>query len=134
MNDSERMIVAARACLGTPFHHQGRASGIGLDCIGLVIIALTAAGIPVRDHTDYGCRPDGKSLVAALIDHGAESVDDIQAGDVLLFRYDQQPQHAALATGSDMMIHSFAPAGKVIETSIGDYWKRRLTGIYRFKV
>ena len=65
-------------------------------------------------------------------DHGAAQVDDIQAGDVLVFRYDKQPQHVALASSPETMIHSFAPAGKVVETSIGDYWKRRLTGIYRF--
>jgi hypothetical protein len=70
--------------------------------------------------------------VQALEQHGAALVDDIRAGDVLLFRYDRQPQHVALATSGDTMIHSFAPAGKVVETSIGDYWQRRLTGIYRF--
>lgn len=129
---SEIMIAAARTCSGTPFHHQGRSIGIGLDCIGLVVVALRAAGITVHDRSDYGRRPDGKSLRAALQEHGAQSVEEIKAGDILLFRYDGQPQHVALATGSDMMIHSFAPAGKVVETSIGDYWKRRLTGIYRF--
>ncbi|MFA4994212.1 MAG: NlpC/P60 family protein [Bdellovibrionales bacterium] len=129
---STRMIAAARACLGTPFHHQGRAPGIGLDCIGLVIVALKATDFPVHDRTDYARRPDGKSLIAALNEHGAKLVDEIQAGDILLFRYDRQPQHVALASSAETMIHSFAPAGKVVETSIGDYWKRRLTGIYRF--
>ena len=132
MNENERMIAAARACLGTPFHHQGRAPGVGLDCIGLVIVALRAVGITVRDRADYGRRPDGKSLVAALQEHGAKQVAEINAGDILLFRYDGQPQHVALATGADTMIHSFAPAGKVVETNIGSYWKRRLTGVYRF--
>jgi len=127
------MIDAVRACIDTPFHHQGRAPGVGLDCIGLVIVALRAACVAVQDRTDYGRRPDGKSLVAALEDHGAVAVNDWQAGDVLLFRYDRQPQHVALATSTDTMIHSFAPAGKVVETLIGDYWKRRLTGVYRFK-
>ena len=55
------MIASARACIGTPFHHQGRAIGIGLDCIGLIVVALTAAGFSVRDRSDYGRRPDGKS-------------------------------------------------------------------------
>lgn len=68
----------------------------------------------------------------ALTDHGAKLVSDIQAGDVLLFRYDQQPQHVALATSVETMIHSFAPAGQVVETSIGAYWYRRLVGVYRF--
>jgi cell wall-associated NlpC family hydrolase len=137
MNDtavdrSAVMIAAARSCLGTPFHHQGRAPGIGLDCIGLIVVALRAAGATVHDRTYYGRRPDGHSLIEALKAHGAKTFDGIRAGDVLLFRYDGQPQHAALATGPDSMIHSFAPAGKVIETSIGPYWKKRLTGVYGF--
>lgn len=126
------MLAATRACIGTPFHHQGRTAGSGLDCIGLVVIGLRAAGILVRDKTDYGRRPDGKSLAEALLSHGAVLVDAMRAGDIVLFRYDGQPQHVALATSDTTMIHSFAPAGKVVETSIGDYWLRRLVGIYRF--
>ena len=56
------MIATARACAGTPFHDQGRAPGVGLDCIGLIVIAMRAAGFAVHDRTDYGRRPDGKSL------------------------------------------------------------------------
>jgi cell wall-associated NlpC family hydrolase len=128
----DAMIAAARKCIGTPFHHQGRKPGVGLDCIGSIVIALQAVGISVHDRTDYGRRPDGKSLITALEEHGAKAVQDIQAGHILLFRYDHQPQHVALATGPDSMIHSFAPAGKVVETTIGDYWKRRLVGVYRW--
>jgi len=133
MSDSVKtMIDAARACIGTPFHHQGRVPGVGLDCIGLVVAALKAAGVSVRDRTDYARRPDGKSLVAALEDHGAVRADTIRAGDVLVFRYDRQPQHVALATSDVTMIHSFAPSGNVVETSLGAYWKRRVCGICRF--
>lgn len=126
----QSLITTARTCLGTPFHHQGRLPGVGLDCIGLIVVALKAVGIEVRDRTDYSPRPDGKSLIAALIDHGAVPKSEIEAGDILVFRYDNQPQHVALATSDDSMIHAFAPAGEVVETLIGDYWKRRLVGIY----
>jgi NlpC/P60 family putative phage cell wall peptidase len=129
---TEQMIAAARKCLGTPFHHQGRRPRLGLDCIGLIVVALRAAGFDVRDRTDYARRPDGRSLIAALTEHGAVPASGIEAGDILLFRYDSQPQHAALATAPDRMIHSFAIAGEVVETIIGDYWRRRLNGIYRF--
>ena len=127
------MIAAARACLGTPFHHQGRLPGQGRDCIGLVVVAARAAGLAVADRADYGRRPDGGSLVEALLAHGAVHVDGpgvVRAGDILVFRYDGQPQHVALATGADAMIHSFAPAGQVVETSLGGYWRRRLAGVY----
>ncbi len=133
MNKSvETMIAAARGCLGTPFHHQGRLPRVGLDCIGLVVVALRAAGFVVRDRLDYAPRPDGVSLVRALEEHGAARVEEIEAGDVLLFRYDHQPQHVALATSGSRLIHAFAPAGRVVETEIGPYWRRRLVGVYRF--
>jgi NlpC/P60 family putative phage cell wall peptidase len=126
------LVAAARGFLGTPFHHQGRQKGMGLDCIGLVVVALRANGILVRDRMDYGRRPDGVSLIAALQEHGAARVATRQAGDVLLFRFDRQPQHVALATGEGRMIHAYAPVGRVVETEIGASWQRRLVGIYRF--
>jgi len=126
------MITAARACLGTPFHHQGRQPGLGLDCIGLIVIARRAAGYIVNDRLDYRSRPDGISLVRAIEEHGGVPVESCRAGDILVFRYDRQPQHVALATSETTMIHSFAPARYVVETTIGNYWKKRLVCIYRF--
>ena len=31
------VVAAAREWLGTPFHHQARLRGVGVDCVGLVI-------------------------------------------------------------------------------------------------
>ena len=132
MKKIEKMIETARACEGTPFHHQGRAPGLGLDCIGLIVVALQSVGVQVDDRTDYRPRPDGVSLIAALKAHGARRVETIEPGDVLVFRYDQQPQHVALAVSFNRLIHAFAPAGKVVESETGAYWLRRLVAVYRF--
>lgn len=129
--DIDALVEAARYALGTKFHHQGRTIGAGLDCIGLIVVSFLAIGRDVQDRQDYGPRPDGISLVAALEEHGAQKVNEIRKGDILLFRYDNQPQHVALATSATTLIHSFAPAGQVVETSIGRYWRSRLVGIYR---
>ncbi len=129
-----RLVEAARTCLGTPFHHQGRTPGVGLDCIGLVVVALRAVGFRVQDRQDYAPRPDGQSLEKALREHGftpLPSGEPPQPGDVLLFRYDGQPQHVALATSPTALIHAFAPAGRVVETSLGASWRRRLVGRWR---
>ena len=128
----EHMTDFARRCIGTSFHHQGRTPMAGLDCIGLVVIALRHVGIDVVDRTDYGMRPDGVSLLESITAHGAELVSSITQGDLLVFRYDHQPQHVALASSDNSLIHAFAPAGRVVESAIGAYWRRRLVGIYRF--
>jgi cell wall-associated NlpC family hydrolase len=128
---SNALVDAARACLGTPFYHQGRVAGIGLDCIGLVIFAVKHIGISVSDQQDYGREPEGERLHKALFAHGFEMVSDIAAGDVLLFRFNGEPQHVALAVSDDSMVHAYAPIGRVVETGLGETWRRRLAGIYR---
>lgn len=137
MNEASRVLVdAARSCLGTPFYHQGRAAGIGLDCIGLVIHAVKHIGIIVCDEQDYGREPQGSKLHAALINHEfiqhqPISADDVAAGDVLLFRFNGEPQHVGIAVSPKAMVHSYAPIGRVVETGLGETWLRRISGIYR---
>ena len=135
----QTVINTARSCVGTPFLHQGRNKKTGLDCIGLVVVSLEAAGLKVHDRQDYSRRPDGKSIVNALEQHNAVKIadapvscDQIQRGDLLLFSYDNQIQHIAIATSSSTIIHSYATAKKVVETDIGSYWLRRLACVYRF--
>ncbi len=132
MNEYQTSLVnTARACIGTPFYHQGRVAGIGLDCIGLVIHAVKRVGIMVEDQQDYGREPEGKKLHAALVAHGFEQVEAVTAGDVLLFRFNGEPQHVGLAVSQDVMVHAYAPIGRVVETGLGETWQRRMVGIYR---
>lgn len=129
---ADLMIAAARACRGTPFHHQGRMPQIGLDCVGLVIIALRAADIVVQDRIDYARWPVGDALAQALQAHGAQSIAALQPGAVLLFALAGQAQHVALAAAPETMIHAYAPVGRVVETQLSQIWQRRLRGIYCF--
>jgi cell wall-associated NlpC family hydrolase len=127
------MIAAARACLGTPFHHQGRLPQVGLDCIGLVVVALRASGCAVQDRLDYDRQPQGEALRHALQAHGATSIALPRAGAIALFAFAGAPQHVALCTAADMMIHAYATAGCVVETQLNAVWRRRLAGLYSFQ-
>ena len=44
---ADDIVNAARECVGTPFRHQGRVLGVGLDCAGLVLMPFSAVG-PMR--------------------------------------------------------------------------------------
>lgn len=132
MLNKEITIAAARGCIGTPFHHQGRQKGAGLDCIGLVIHALSEGGMDIADNLDYGRSPQAGKLEEALLAHGFFEVTEQQAGDVLLFRILRSPQHVGLAATESRFVHAYAPLGRVIETELGPLWQRRLCGIYRY--
>ena len=107
-------------------------AGVGLDCAGLVIIAAQAAGITLTAPAAYAYPVDGAQLIASLTSNGLRPTDTITSACLLLFQLGGQPQHLALATSATTMIHAYAPAKQVVETTIGAAWQNRLIGIYTF--
>lgn len=133
--NSDDIIKAARACLDTPFKHQGRLPGRALDCAGLIVAVAQAIGADYRDVAGYGRSPAGNLLQAALDAqpclHGVPVLER-QSGDVLLMRFDGDPQHLAICAG-ETIIHSYAQVGKVCEHRMAAVWAARIVRVYRFK-
>ncbi len=132
---SDEVIAAARACIGTPFRHQGRLPGVGLDCAGLGIVAAKAAGIDIKDFSGYPRTPfDG--MLKKMFDEQQflrqVFINEFEPGDVLLMRISVAPQHVAIYVGNGYMIHSYSSLGKVVEQRIDDCWKKRIIAAYRF--
>lgn len=119
------IVTEARAWAGTPFHHQARWQGVGVDCAGLCIGVARNLGLvdPAWDVRGYARNPDGRTLMAACLDQ-LDSVDfvDMQAGDVVMVRFDTHPQHLGILGdyrhGGLSIIHASGNAGKVIETRL----------------
>ena len=131
---SEDIINAARACLRTPFAHQGRLPGIALDCAGLIVHVAQAIGADYRDQQGYSLTPSG-ALEQALDEQPCltylDDTTDRQPGDVLLIRIGRDPSHLAIYTGPTM-IHAYEPVGFVCEHDMTPQWARRITAVYRF--
>src|SRR5258705_11857517 len=78
-------ITEALTWEGTPYRHQGRLKGVGVDCIGLLVGVAHALGLTDYDLTDYDKRPDG-SLRARMNEQlDPIPLNEAKAGDVLLF-------------------------------------------------
>ena len=128
----DTFIAAARACLGTPFRHQGRIPGRGLDCVGVVVHAARAAGFDLIDNTRYGRSPCRNMLQAALDAQPALChVTDRQPGDILLMRFAGEPQHLAVLTDDNTIVHAYASIEKVCEQRLAQVWAARIVRAYR---
>lgn len=131
------IVSKAREYVGTRWLHQGRVKGVGVDCIGLVVCVARELGLCDYDTTNYSRIPDGKVLRAGL-DANMVLVrkSAMQPGDVLLIRFEEEPQHVAIV--SDMggrlgIIHAYAQVRKVTEHGLDELWLARTVGVYRFK-
>lgn len=124
------VIAEARAWAGTRWHHQGR-SRAGVDCVGLVIKVAHALGLSAFDIADYARQPDPAMMRALLAEH-MEPIAKPEPGDVLLMRFEKEPQHVAIMTDRGI-IHAYAQARKVVEHRLDSLWRGRIVGAYRFK-
>lgn len=136
------ILAAARAELGTPFRHQGRTPGWSLDCAGLVVTVASALGVDYSDQQGYSRHPSDGLLESALDAQPClvrVALADMQAGDVLLMRFNADPQHLAIFAGwSDVyqaegIIHAWLQAKKVCEHVLTDEWRSRIVRVYRFQ-
>ncbi len=129
---SRREIVAcARSLLGTPYRHQGRQPGRGLDCVGVVVAIAQHFGISDYDIHDYPRLPEGDRLLREAGIAGFRPLATAAAGDVYCFRMVHDPQHLAIATDIGIL-HACARRGRVIEHRLDAAWRRRIVAAFRF--
>ena len=148
---SQTIVKQARSWLGTKYHHHGRLKKSsdcagGVDCIGLIIgvskeLEITGKGgklLSLFDETGYSAHPDGVSLKSFLDRHlRPVSRSKIRAGDVLLFKIFEYPQHVGIATDHSVgglgVIHCYSDSEAVVEHLLSPAWQRMLVSGYRFR-
>jgi len=137
MYKREDILTEARRWVGTPFHHQGRALGVGVDCAGVVAGIAHNLGISDFDRLDYAPIPNKRELEQVLDEHlMALSLPDPRRVDepaaVLLMQFAAEPQHVAILTERDSIIHAYSRVGRCVEHRFAPVWRGRVIKAYRF--
>ncbi|MFV0622960.1 peptidoglycan endopeptidase [Sphingomonas sp. ac-8] len=115
MTGNERVVAAARAALGSRFRLHGRDPALGLDCVGLVAVALAADGCRGTLPADYGLRSGERRCAEAVLRAaGLVAVAHALPGDVLLLRAGPEQLHLAIRS-RDGIIHADAVLRRVVE-------------------
>ncbi len=130
------IVKAARSFVGTPYHHQGRVKGVGVDCVGLIFGVASAVGIEIADKPlflRYKRRPPvGRGLLDHL-DEQCQQVEKYRPGDILVFwinHVNRRAQHLGFA-GVETLIHTHSAIHFVIEQPLDEYWQHRFITAYR---
>lgn len=132
------LIDVAQSFLGTPYHHQGRVKGVGVDCVGFLVSTALEAGLITPELAaelprDYSRQPSAQSL-RRLVSGVLLPVPFVlrAPGDILLLRFEVEPQHLALLTAinPDQIIHCGEHG--VVEHRLDSVWRARIVRVYRF--
>ena len=85
------------------------------------------------DTKEYGRIPIG-DMVQNKLDEFLVPIrrEDIQSGDVGLFKFNKDPQHIGIFTDIGI-IHAYSTVGQCVEHSFTDPWPSRMLQAYCFK-
>lgn len=134
------IVNQARTWVDTPYHHQARVKGHGVDCAQLIIgVGQELNLVPEypKIYMSYGRVPRPDFMRARL----AEFMDEIKPseakiGDVFWMGWRKSaPMH--LGIFSDLhgggVIHAYSKAGKVIETRLDSEFKKMIDSWWRYR-
>ncbi len=113
------VVAEAERWLGTPFHHQGRVRGAGVDCAMLLAEVYERCGLVA--HVDPGYYPpdwhmhrDAERYLDRLLAHGRELDGPPLPGDVAVFRFGRTFSHGAIVAAWPRVIHAYWAVGRVV--------------------
>ena len=139
----EQIVAAARAWIGTPYHHQASLKGVGCDCLGLIrgvwreLQGPEPEALPsyTRDWGDVtGSEP---LLAAARRSLVPVAVADARSGDVIVFRMQAGvAKHAGILIGAlpaerARFVHAQEGIG-VAEIALSRWWRRHISAAFSF--
>jgi cell wall-associated NlpC family hydrolase len=102
LDSMKSLVEEAREWLGTPWHHNQKVKGKGVDCIRFVESLAESQGIEIGFiPAHYTRSTQDERLLEFLRDRCLEkplSLNNIEDGDIMVLKYRGVPHHLAIAS------------------------------------
>jgi cell wall-associated NlpC family hydrolase len=126
----EEVLAEARSWLNTPYHHQGRIKGAGVDCGQLLLAVYAAVGIipdtEVGNYSNEWHLHRDEERYLGWVEKFAHQVETPKPGDIALFKFGRCVSHGAIVVQWPLVLHSYIRQGCVLTLATGDELNGRL--------
>lgn len=128
------IVEEAYKWIGTPYHHQGRLRGVGVDCVGLLLGITDALGVSLIDKPEFRVirRVVGQDFILGSFREQCVEVTNYGPGDVLVMWFNRQnrrPQHIAIVV-PDGIVHTYSSVHKVVRQRWTPKWRERVIAAF----
>lgn len=132
---------AALSWVDTPYHHQARVKGVGVDCAQLIAGVAEETGhiepgtpIPFNYSTEWHLHNREEVLLKNLEAFGCtrKPSTELEPGDILCFKYGRVVSHLGIYVGDNQFVHAANNYGKVVLNTLSPEMLKRLVFIYIF--
>ena len=138
---ANRITSTALTWLNTPYHHEARIKGVGVDCGQFPAAVFESLGlIPPLDiepyPPDWHFHRDEERYLEIVEKHFQKiDTDTPQPGDLALFKYGRVISHGSIVIAWPTIIHAYITAQAVVlDNAITNLdLAKRLKGFWRLK-
>lgn len=145
MAKRSQVCEEVRKWRGTPFLHQQRVRGLGVDCVGLVLSVTQDLGLSDRngvpfdrnDHAGYGPQPVATYVLDTCKRRLLQKpIEQMKPGDVFCMKVPIDPTHTGFIVdgerGEFHVVHAYDGGMKrCIEHVLDTQWRRRIAAVFQ---
>lgn len=129
LQQRQAVVQEALCWLGTPYLHQGRVMGAGVDCGMFLMEVFERAGVwphiePEPYRPDWFLHQGAERYLDTFSGHTMEIEGTPLPGDIILLRVGRHVAHGAIVEAYPGVIHAHGRAGVVLDDVEQTSWFR----------
>jgi cell wall-associated NlpC family hydrolase len=135
IEERQAVIAESRTWLRTPWHHEARRKGAGVDCANYLIGVYAACELvpefqPEHYPSDWMLHRSEQKFLHYLLQY-ARPVAEGKPGDIAMFSFGRTDSHGAIVVAWPRIIHAYRPERGVVLTDVSGALADRFAGFYR---
>ena len=128
----QNLIDSARTWINTPWQHNQRIKGIGVDCVNFLSAIAHESGLNIEEIPESYGRTAIDNQIEEYLKRNftLKNSLEIEENNIILYTFSGYKNHVALATSPTTIIHANSRVGKVVEHQIDGIWLKFIASIW----